>query len=1353
MKKLFIIISTIICLAAGDVSGSPIRHYFRHIDRRDGLSQTDIKAIIQDSYGFMWFGTRNKLNRYDGNSIRTFDCVDRDLNVRDNNISSLFEDDNRHLWVGTDNGVFIYDPLVETFSFIDDAATDGVKMTDWVSAIKNDQNGNIWIVLPNQGMFRRDSSGQLVHYVLGNSGIPDHGSPQCMCIDSGGRIWIGTNGNGVYLYDSNSDSFIQYLGDSTGATLEGEHIYTMCDYGEELVIGVHEGKLRRLSKRRNIVRDFNVPEVHYRIIRELACFGDELWVGTSSGVYVINENAGTVEHLYNDPMCPYTLSDNQVGRIYRDNEHGIWVGTNMGGINYLPRYYKEFFRHTPMSSSKSISSKRVREMVEDRDGNIWIGTEDGGVNIYNPSTGDFRRLDGSASPRISSDKSLAMLSTETDVWVGFFKNGLDRINQSSHAVTHYSGDKLALNESSIYAMCEDRYGNVWIGNGWGVYVGNPATMSFRHIPDFGMSYIFDIIEAANGDIWVATMGNGVFRYEPVTGSVVHFEHDEANPGSLCSNSVSGIFETSFGELWFSTDRGGICRYNPKDNSFTSFAEEQGLPDDTAYKMLEDKHHNLWFGTNNGLVKFSPKTGNVTTFTVKDGLPTNQFNYKSALAGSDGTFYFGCSEGMISFDPYKEHSNTYVPPVIITQLVIDNKEMSVYPDKDGVERGVMYLDGIQLYSSQNNVGLQFSSLSFTEPSANCYAYKMDEVDEDWIYTADNHSVSYANLSPGTYTFHLKGSNNNGVWCDNETVLTIKLLPPWWRTVWAYMLYGLIFIVFFWLLQWWLKKRNLDKVQQQQRLFESEKEKELYRSKIDFFTQIAHEIRTPLTLINGPLESMLEMDIRDKKIKSNLKIMSRNTSDLMTLINQLLDFRKIDNNGMTLTFATVNVNEVLNDVYHRFKSMAVSEGRKMVLSLSEVSIYVEADSNAMIKVFNNLFSNAIKYSAYNISVRSFIENGEARIQFVNDGELIPENLGEMVFEPFYQMKQNANSHSSSGIGLSLARSLVEMQHGTLEYSQLDGLNCFTVAMPSSDETPSAIEQCNDKTTDGEEVEYYPPKSAEVVVIVEDNVELRSFLADKLKHQFMVKEASNGKEALAILEEVSADLVISDIMMPEMTGLELCEALKSNIEYSHIPVVLLTAKNDLDSKVKGLKMGAEAYIEKPFSFKHLLAQINSLFENRRREKEAFRRNPLMFDQPTGMNKADQELLAKIKNIVEENLTDPNFGVERLSEIVCMSRSSLHRKIKALSGTSPTEFVRLIRLNKSVELISEGKYRINEVCSLIGINSTSYFIKQFQLRFGMTPKAFEIQCQQASGASRAPDAGAAGGSQDEDDDNDNEQ
>jgi len=1327
MKHIILIIISILSgtLLYAASETNPGNYFFTKVNSENGLTHSTVKAVIQDSYGFMWFGTRNKLNRFDGTSAKAFDCNDPKAKKRNNNICALFEDENKQLWVGTDRGIFIYDPILETFTFFDKKTTKDLQMEDWISVIQADNEKNIWIVIPNQGVFRYNTNDQqLYHYTIGSLDFPDQGNAQCMIIENNGRVWIGTNGGGVYLYNKEKDSFIQYFGDKNGDSLKGENIYTMCDYGDELLIGIHEGKLKKLNKKKNILTDVNAPEVHYKIIRDILHFENEIWVATSNGLFVINELTNSVLNIHEDPMDSKSLSDNTIHKIYRDHENGIWIATNYGGVSYLPNPSIKFDRFVPLSRPNSVSSKKIGQMKEDGQGNIWIATEDGGVNIYNPSTGEFRKVGKDIGSSLHYDKVLSLYIDGNQVWIGYFKNGLDVVQLPGFNVTHYSGEYLGLNEASIYAIYEDRLGRMWLGNGWEVYIGDKKDKKFTVKPPFRLSFIHDIIEDSEGYVWVATMGNGVYKHNIETNETEHYRHDATDDTSLSSNSVSDITIDSSGKIWFSTDRGGICCYNKETNDFTTYSTKDGLPDDVTYKILEDKNHNLWFGTNSGLVKFNPGTKNVRVYRQNNGLPGNQFNYKSALASSTGVFYFGGLDGLVAFDPYQFNENSFVPPVYITKLTIYNKEIDAHTNDSPLEKSIIHTRDIVLTHDQSNLRFDFVALSYTASKTNQYAYKMENIDTEWIYTNENHSISYAKLPPGKYTFRVKGSNNDGIWNNEGTYINIEILPPWWQSKIAYLIYFLllIFTVFYWF--YWYNKKQNNRNMEKQKVFEAEKEKELYSSKVDFFTNIAHEIRTPVTLINGPLESLLEMDINDKEIRKNLQIMGKNTSELLILINQLLDFRKVDSNKFLLTFTMINIPDLLHDIYLRFDSIATQQHKTIKIILSERELYVPVDKDALTKILSNLFSNAVRYSDQQIEVELKKDEQYIILKFTNDGNIIPRDKSERIFDPFYQLEKNKNTNASSGIGLSLARSLTEQHRGKLYLEDNIEKNVFILKLPLEQDKVEKVISENDYIIDNNDT-VSEKQHAETVLIVEDNLEMLSFIADRLQNEFSVETVSNGIDALTLLDEKKIDIIVTDVMMPDMDGFELCEKIKSNIEYSHIPIVLLTAKNDLDSKIKGLKSGADAYIEKPFSFNYLISQLTTLLDNRKREKKAFMQKPFLAVQQMGMNKADEQFMNKIIELIHENITDSNFNVERMSELVYMSRSSLHRKIKALSGLPPTDFIRLIRLKKAAEIIQEGEYHIGEVCYLVGINSSSYFIKLFHKQFGMTPKEFKNQNQ----------------------------
>lgn len=1314
-------------LSVSASNDSQYNFYFTNISGESGLSQSEVKCILQDRWGFMWFGTRNRLNRYDGKSIKVFDCYDAVANKRNNNINSLFEDVDKSLWVGTDEGIFIYNPYSESFTFFDEKTADGEPIFCWIADIQPDSFGNIWIVVPAQGLFRYHfAEKKLYLYRFANNQPPNEGKPQSICIEQNGKIWAGTNGDGIFLYERSTDSFSQFLGDQNGETLLGEHIYTLCDYGEELVVGIHEGKLRKFHKLKNTLSDVNVPDVHYKIIRHVVCFDGELWVGTEAGLYVINELTGKTVHLYEDFMSDFTLSDNMVKKIYRDRENGIWIATHFGGINYLPRRGTPFEQYVPLSRSNSISSKRIHGLKEDADGRIWIGTEDGGVNLFDPATGIFKQFGRAQGADQLYKRGLGISVVDNQqIWIGFFKNGLDIIDIQSLKAKHYPGNLLGLNEASITSIIEDRFGNVWIGNVWGLFVAKKGSMKFEQVHEIGAVYVYDIFEDSDGLIWIAGMGMGVYQYNTKDKSVRHFGHDPQNTSGLSSNAVSSIMEDSKGNIWFSTDRGGICRYNKITNLFTTFSINEGLPDDVAYKILEDKHQNLWFGTNKGLVKFNPETLQIRVYTKNDGLPGNQFNYKSALASRSGKFYFGSLAGLIAFDPNKMRENTYIPPVFITKISSFNKELEIGAPNSPLKESIIHTKDLKLKHDFSNIAFDFSALSYVAPDANRYAYKMEGLDEDWTYTTNTQSASYAKLPPGKYVFRVKASNNDGVWNEKGNEIRIEVMSPWWLSGVALFMYVLFILsLVFFLIRWYLKKKEKQD-KEQRRIFEIEKEKELYNSKLDLFTNVAHEIRTPLSLINGPVESMQDMNIADTEIKKNLDIISRNADRLLGLVNQLLDFRKIDKHKLSISFSLQNISSFLQDAVTQFESVAGKQGKDIRLFLPQEPVTAVVDKNEFLKIINNLISNAVKYSNEHIAIRLTTDNTYFTISIQNDGELIPAAFYEKIFEPFFRLDKDKDAPSGSGIGLSLVRSLAELHNGKISVETTSGLNDFILTLPLYQEkmihiTPSKHEE---DFMDEEETLTQEKNNMEAVLVVEDNAEMLSFIVDKLKDVFAVETARNGKEALDVLEGKSIDIIVSDVMMPEMDGIELCRRLKENIEYSHIPIVLLTAKNDLAGKIEGLETGAEAYIEKPFSFHYLISQLTTLLNNRRREREAFIQKPSIAVQQMGMNKADEKFVEKVVHIITENLTEPNFTIDNIADAVFMSRSNLNRKIKALTGLTPIDFIRLIRLKKSAELIQTGEYRISEICYLVGINSSSYFIRLFQKQFGMTPKEFAKQ------------------------------
>ncbi|MCL1934015.1 MAG: response regulator [Candidatus Azobacteroides sp.] len=1302
-------------------------YYFSHISVENGLSQSNVKAIVQDSYGFLWFGTKNGLNRFDGTSIVQKDCDDYIAGTGNHNISALFEDKDSILWVGTDRGVYQYNSASDIFTAVRLKTAEGVDMNNWVSDITADSLGNIWVVIPDQGVFRYKNN-QLYFYELTNKENFKTEAPDCICVRASGEVWVGSWGVGLFRYNDKNDCFEHYTKDKNGRSLQGKNINALCDYGDWVAMAVHEGEVMKYNPGTNELVKISLPGASHTFVRNVMFWRNELWVGTYDGLFIVNERENRAIHLSPDLMRPFSLSDKIIYTLYHDREEGIWLGTMFGGVNYLPNQNMTFDKYVPGSDAYSLSTKRIREMASDDAGNIWIGTEDNGINVLDITTGKVKQIRDNLTERKNHLMTLAMSVYGNQVYCGIYKQGMDVVQLPGNEIRHYSYEQLGISEGSVYAFFIDSKGRRWIGTGWGLCKAAPGSFTFSRVDEVGYDWIFDIFEDRDGNLWFATMGSGLWKYSPADGLFKKYIHEKGQIHTLSSNSISSIMQDSRGCIWLSTDRGGICRYNPQSDNFTTYSIQDGLPDDVSYKIIEDDMHNLWFGTNRGLVCFNPDTKYVRVYTTKDGLLGNQFNYKSALKGKDGKFYFGGIEGLIAFDPDSPEANHLPYPIYITKLSIYNQEITVHTAGSPLKRSIINTDKIVLPYDQSNISFDAALLSYSTMASNQYYYKMAPLDKDWIKAASNRNISYTRLPPGNYTFMLQATDGGNSSPVASRTLSVVILPPWWKSVGAYILYvvGCITLIGCWFL--WYRQHKGKQMEERQKLFEIEKEKELYESKISFFTAVAHEIRTPLTLINSPLEIIKEMRIDEPKLNKNLSVIEQNTKRLLNLTGQLLDFQKIGAEKFDLKFEGVDITTLLNETLARFEPTITQKKKELLQNIPDRSIIAAIDREAITKILSNLLNNALKYAQRTILVELSSDEIAFTVRVVSDGEKISPELGIRIFEPFYQIDKKRESRQGAGIGLPLARSLTLLHKGSLYLDSEQSDNTFVLTIPINKEK---IKEQAEKTIEHDillldeetSLETDETERGYILLLVEDNEEMLLFIREHLEEDFIVETARHGQEALDVLRNNHIDLVISDIMMPGLNGYELCKIMKADLNLCHIPVIFLTVKNDLDSKIKGLKYGAEAYIEKPFSFNYLKTQVFSLLSNRRIEREAFSKRPFFPVNNMQMNKGDEEFANRVISEIQNNITDINFGVERMAENLGMSRSNLLRKIKRLFNLSPVDFIRLIRLKKAAELIRESKFRIGDICYMVGINSPSYFAKLFLKQFGITPKEFEKQ------------------------------
>jgi ligand-binding sensor domain-containing protein/DNA-binding response OmpR family regulator/nitrogen-specific signal transduction histidine kinase len=1220
-------------------------------------------------------------------------------------------------------GVYLYDPATERFSRFHAQTADGIAIEKEVNDIKSDHDGDIWFSVDWQGVFRyRPREQSLIFYEV-NTIV----NAWSICVDRENNVWIGTHGGGLSRYDRKTDRFeVVRLG---GA--EGSDIYRLFqDSYNNLLIGTANGGVKKLNLVNRQIQPLLKSEAYRHLfVRDIIRKSDgELWIGTESGVYIYHAQSEAVENLRHEHFDPYSLSDNAVYSLYKDREGGLWVGTYFGGVNYYSPQHTPFERHYVQNRPNTIRGKRIREFQQDRYGDLWIGTEDGGLTRYSPRTGAYRNFmpDGS-STGICYHNIHGLLADGDKLWIGTFTHGLDVLDiKTQKVVRHYqkTDDPSSLCDNSVFAIYRDDAGNLWLGTIYGLALYHPDRDSFTKIKYTGNTFIYDIFQSYDGLLWFASFNKGLFRYNPRNDEWKIFQHDPGNSASLPHDKVVSLYEDSQKRLWITTEGGGFCRYNPADETFTSFSSKEGLPNDVVYKMLEDAHGRFWLTTNKGLSCFDPAGGAVTTYTLTDGLLGNQFNYKSGIRTPDGKLYFGCLNGFIAFDPLTFSANDHTPPVVITGFRLFNKPAEAagvslpQPPRPFSAKGALHLQ-----HNQSSFSIDFAALSYTAPEKNRYAYKLEGFDREWTELAGANSVTYTNIPPGEYVFCLKGSNSDGKWSETPETRTIFIHPPFYKTRAAYAVYAMLLCCCTALAIRSYSKRQKRRNKGRLELLENEKNKELYNAKITFFTNIAHEIRTPLSLIKGPVEHILTHELDRAELAENLKVVEKNTNRLLNLSNQLLDFRKMEAKGFQLNYMRSDVKQLINDVYTRFQLTARQNNLTFDLQLPPGCLWADVDREAVTKIISNLFTNAIKYAQAHIELRlESTPDKQLRLTVSNDGHLIPEEMKEKIFEPFFRIgDENSSSIKlGAGLGLPLARSLAELHRGKLYLEVAPGQrNIFVLQLPLTQDSAITVqEEAADPEPDALPDEALPVGARPTVLIVEDDREMRHFLYGKLKPAYNVLKASNGKAALERLQKESVDIVVTDVMMPEMDGLQLCAEIKSNVDLSHIPVIMLTAKADIKSRIEGLEAGADAYMDKPFSVEHLRAQISNIFANRNKVKQAFINSPAQNTGSIALTKADEVFLGRVTQIIDKNLSDVDFTVDLLADELNMSRSSLHRKIKGISELTPNDFIQLVRLKKAAELLREGSYRINEICFLVGFASSSYFSKRFKKQFGVSPK-----------------------------------
>lgn len=1315
------------CMFAHIVARENTNYSFKHYNINNGLSQNTVHCIHQDKMGFMWFGTKDGLNRFDGTSFKVFK-FSPEGELRNNVFHHILEDKNGNLWVATEGGIYIYNPRLEKFDRFNPVSRNNESFEGWVSDFVQDLDGDIWISTEEKGVFHFNvEEEQLTFYPV--STLPGGMRTISLCVGANNELWVFPYGLPAIRIDK-----------KTGQTQElelnddpyffhnlGEVRDVIADKNNQLILPTsHKGlvSVNTLSRTHRILLNLDAEgqPIFARTVKRID--NQTLWIGSESGVYIYNALEGTVINLRHDNSIATSLSDNAIYSIYQDKDGGIWVGSYFGGVDYYSEELNNFETFYPIPQVNNMKGSRVREFYPAREGNLWIGTEDSGLHLFDTENGEFLPLPEELDTLYTNIHALH--ADEDFLWISTFSKGLNRYHLKSGELKTYvhSDDPRSLSQNSVFAMCKDRKNMLWIGTLSGLDIYDYESDTFTRNDKLNTGAIQDIYEDNDGDIWVATFTNGLFRYQPERDTWSNYKNDPTDNNSLSYNTVTGVFEDSGNRLWITTQGGGVSQFNKEDETFHTYNTTNGLPNNVVYRLEEDNDGYLWISTNAGLVRYSHKMGTFRNYTVRNGLRNNQFNYKSSYKSPDGTLYFGSIDGFVRFNPSTFNEPKIAMPIVFTELVVNNIAVNPGDERSLLDQSILFTRDLSLPYHKNSFRLSYAVLDYSNGSDYQLLYKLDGFDKEWIQSEAGNDIIYSNLNPGKYLLSLKLSNGL-VDSEEETLvmLSIRVRPPFWLSGWAYVAYLILLIAGLFGLFRFLNYRNQRVQKERMRAFQQQKERELYRSKIEFFTNVAHEIRTPLSLIKAPLDHVIITEKVSETVKENLQIMSKNTDRLLSLTNQLLDFQKTESDAYLLTLESRNVSKLIRETFLRFTPLAKQRGLLFEMELPETDIYIQVDKEAFLKIISNLINNAIRYCDTFVNLNVYIEENEwFHLVIDNDGEPIPDKYKQEIFKPFVHLdRAHDRTANGTGIGLALSRSLAGLHKGKLELEDTVRSIRFHLTLPVG--IAKEIPEIRPSSEPGkEEKEVSLEKgNRSTILLVEDDLELLHFEEKFLSLHYHVVTARNGEEALEVLRESNVNLVVCDVMMPKMDGFEFTKKVKSDIEFSHIPVILLTAKVNVESKVQGFETGADAYIDKPFSLEILLAQIANLLQNREKLRETFLKHPYIGANSMALTKSDDEFIRKLHAIIHENLDNSEFIVENIAEQFNMSRASFYRKIKGVLNLTPNEYIRAERLKKAAMMLKEKIYKVNEICYMVGFNSPSYFSKCFQQQFGVLPKDFE--------------------------------
>ena len=1370
---------------------------FEHFTTEDGLATNAVNTMLQDSKGFLWFGTDAGLHRYDGYHFTLYQAdPDDPHSLSSDQVLALYEDREDGLWVGTAGGLHRFDRATEQFtSYRHDPNKPFSLSDDVVSVLREDRQGVLWVGT-GEGLNRFDRATERFTSYRHDPGDPRSLSSNRVTViyeDQSGALWIGTGETGVlHRFDRDAEAFTRYLVHDLTASSPAAPASPPASFSDRAVHALYEDR------------------------------EGVFWIGTwRAGLYRFDRDRQTVTHYRHDPDDPGSLGSNYISVIEEDPNGMLWLGSVVGlapwGSHGLTRYDPRSDTFTRISFDPTdpdgFHGRWVRAITVDRAGTLWVATSDNGINkldlstrrftIYPYTPHDERNLQPDGVWAISESRDGAL-------WIGT-DEGLDRVDRATGRLTHYAhdpNDPGSLSHLQVKCLLEDRDGVLWVGTwGGGLNRFDRETETFthyRHDPNDPTSLSSDLVdgllEDRDGVLWVGTWSGpaGLNRFDRETETFTRYAHDPHDSTSISSNFVSALLEDRQGALWMGVE--GLSRLDRTTGQFTRYLQDElvytvyedpagrlwaggnrgvylvdgergtvasfnrkiGLPQPASVMgIVGDEHGNLWIAKN-GIIRFDPETGAVRTYGLADGLPSLVFNRTAYAQSARGELFLGSDGGVVAFYPEHVRDNAYVPPIVLTDFSLTGASASA-EEGAPLQVHVSAAESITLSYNQNDVTFAFAALNFRNAEKNRYAYRLEGYDNAWREVGTQRTATYINLPPGTYRFRVKGSNDDGLWNEEGATIRLTITPPFWKRWWFYGLcigaFLAVMVGSYRLRVRHLKQRQHELARQvhartrelalekQKTEAQAEKLQEMDHLKSRFFTNISHEFRTPLTLILGPLHDAL-VGADGTLGKQQLRMMQRNGLRLQRLINQLLDLSKLEAGRMPLHARPRNVTAFLRGLVQSFASLAERRHITLQYHAEDETLLLYFDADKLEKVISNLLSNAFKFTPAGGRIRVDVrdvedEKGQAvGIRVQDTGPGIPAEELPYIFDRFHQVNGSATrEHEGTGIGLTLAKELVERHGGTISAeSKVDAGTTITIwlpqgkahlapedlieekeaeapdgATPPAGSWPAAAEESRD---DGRRAA--PPSHAPIVLIVEDNADVREYLKSHLVALYRVEEAADGVEGLEKTRALRPDLVISDVMMPRMDGYALCRAIKTARPLSHIPVVLLTARADEESTVEGLETGADDYLHKPFSAAELLVRVENLIEIRRVLRQRFSRGVVLRPADVYVSSEEEAFIEQVRAVIEVEMANSAFTVDVLADAMALSPRQLQRKLRALTRLSPSGLIRSMRLERAAQLLEQRAGNVSDVALAVGFRDAKYFSRLFRQAFGVLPSEY---------------------------------